>query len=335
MKTRAAACAVALAALLGAPATDAVAYSSLYVFGDSLSDPGNNALVPAPFGGVDAAQVISGNSYIPNYAYSSGQFSNGNVWSYTVAASLGLTADPSRAGGTSYASGGARTSTEQFPAQHFPPSLTTQASTFLADHGNVAASDALYIVAGGGNNARDAVQAIAGGADLNQTIAAAAQQYATDVATIVGTLESRGAQHILVWNTPNIGLAPAVTSQGAQASFLGSTVSSFMNQALGLALAGNPGATIFDLYGLLTDMVTNPSKPAYQLTNVTDACGAAVNNCDPASALFWDGIHPTARGHQILAGAVLAVVAVPEPGTYLLMVFGLLAVGLSVQRRRA
>ena len=52
------------------------AFGGLFVFGDSLSDSGNDALAI----GVDAAQVITGNTYIPNKPYASGQFSNGNVW---------------------------------------------------------------------------------------------------------------------------------------------------------------------------------------------------------------------------------------------------------------
>ena len=52
------------------------AYTRLVIFGDSLSDSGNNSLV---FGN-NAAQSISGNGYIPGQTYASGTYSNGPVW---------------------------------------------------------------------------------------------------------------------------------------------------------------------------------------------------------------------------------------------------------------
>jgi len=42
------------------------------------------------------------------------------------------------------------------------------------------------------------------------------------------------------------------------------------------------------------------------------------------SAVFWDSIHPTTVGHQLLAG-VAAASMVPEPGSMILMVNGLAA----------
>ena len=48
--------------------------------------------------------------------------------------------------------------------------------------------------------------------------------------------------------------------------------------------------------------------------------------------MFWDGIHPTAKTHAILGGA-MAVVAVPEPETWALLCVGIIVVGFA--RRRA
>jgi len=49
-------------------ATHATAYSALYIFGDSLSDSGNNATVLSP----PTPVPISGNDFIPN-PYASGR----------------------------------------------------------------------------------------------------------------------------------------------------------------------------------------------------------------------------------------------------------------------
>ncbi|PHX99345.1 MAG: hypothetical protein CK530_12590 [Planctomycetaceae bacterium] len=52
----------------------------------------------------------------------------------------------------------------------FPPSLLTQTAAFISSLGSsLAPADALYVVAGGGNNARDALTAIAGGANPTAT----------------------------------------------------------------------------------------------------------------------------------------------------------------------
>ena len=81
-------------------------FSSLFVFGDSLSDNGNNKLTI----GQNGAQVITGNSYIPTQPYASGVYSNAGMWVSSFAAGLGLAsyAAPSLAGGGDYAYGGAR-----------------------------------------------------------------------------------------------------------------------------------------------------------------------------------------------------------------------------------
>jgi hypothetical protein len=62
---------------------------------------------------------ISGNDFIPTFPYAFGHFTNRPVWAQDFAAVLGLSASPSRLGGTHYASGGARTG-PLIPGQ-FPP----------------------------------------------------------------------------------------------------------------------------------------------------------------------------------------------------------------------
>ena len=65
------------------PLSDARAgYSNLFVFGDSLSDSGNNAIVLAP----NVTPVpISGNSFIPFFPYASGHYTNDQVWAQILA----------------------------------------------------------------------------------------------------------------------------------------------------------------------------------------------------------------------------------------------------------
>lgn len=322
------ACALIFSALLGAPAH---AYSSLYIFGDSLSDSGNNAAVI----GADPLQTVSGNTYIPTFTYASGTYTNGAVWATTFAANLGLSAlSLAVPGGTNYAFGGAQTSAPGPGPGGFPFSLTSQVNDYLGNHGNVADSNALYVLAGGGNNVRTTLAALyTPGLTLAQQQAIvinAALSFATDEGAMVDQLQAAGANNIIVWNAPNFGLSPYASALGAQG--IGSFIANTMNLALSARLSGEVGVKTFDLYGLGTQVATNPS--AYGLSNVTDACGAAINNCNPATSMFWDGIHPSAYGHQLIANAML-VVAVPEPDTYAMLLLGLGLIGGAVRKRKA
>lgn len=313
---------LAVAAIALAPLA-AQAYGSVVIFGDSLSDSGNNALLL----GTDPGQVVTGNAYVPVLPYAGGTYSNGAVWATSFAAGLGLEALPSRAGGTDFAYGGAVTG-----GAGLPPSLRTQVDQYLATNPSGVA-DTLFVIAGGGNNARDALDRVAGGARPAVTALLTSRRYANDVGAMVDQLQALGAQHIVVWNTPDLGLVPAVTSQGGSAASFASQLTQQMNDALGLRLAGEAGVEVFDVYALLGTVVANPA--AYGLVNVTDACGA-VPACNAQGWLFWDGIHPTARGHDILAQGMLGLVAmpVPEAGSFAMMAGGLVLL-LAWRRRQA
>ena len=298
-------------------------FSSLYVFGDSLSDSGNIALAI----GSDPNQIITGNDYIPSSPYASGHFTDGDVWVSEFANAIGLApfAVPALAGGGNFAFGGARTSSD---ALNLPPSLIAQGALFLQGNGGVAPPDALYVLQSGGNDARDALTEIASGTDLGTVIGTAAIDYAQATGALIDQLQAAGAERIVVWNVPNIGLAPAITSQGLQAALIGEQIASAMNDALSDRISEEIGVAIFDDFSLVTSAVIDPA--ATGLLNMTDACGA-ISACDPSTYLFWDGLHPTSAGHALLAQHMLQMI--PEPATYALLMMGLLVIGLRVRYR--
>lgn len=281
-------------AALVAPQAQAGSFSALYVLGDSVSDVGNVGLFIGQPAGVQ--QLVSGNAYIPDYPYYPwGRYSNGAVWAEAYASKLGMPALlPSLRGGTDFAWAGARTGGVDVPV----PTLTTQAIQLLATVRGVAPHDALYVIAEVGNDARDALAAMASGADVNQTIRSASATYANNVGNIVDTLREAGARHFLVFTNVNLGLVPAVRAQGAIVSSLATALTAGMNQALFERLDDVPGVRIFDTFSLLSRVVRHPAD--YGFLNATMACGAQAG-ADCSRYVFWDGLHPTAQLHELIA----------------------------------
>lgn len=111
---------IACAGLCGTSALAAAPFTGLYVFGDSLSDNGNNLLA---FGGATGGPVVPTATWVPTFPYDSGVYSNGPVWVNSFAAGLGLApfAAPSFLGGGDYAAGGAKVGTEGDPPNFYPP----------------------------------------------------------------------------------------------------------------------------------------------------------------------------------------------------------------------
>ncbi len=294
----------------------ALSFNQIFVFGDSFSDTGNNAvLFDKFFGGARTGVPIPSQGFIPDAPYASNRYSNGPVWAEQFAAKFGLSATASLLGGTDYAYGGARTgpSGTVLPT---PPSLQDQVTGFLSDFRGTAPRNALYVLAGGGNDARDA----ASGGDPAQIIS----DYVNNISWLITTLASAGAANIVVWDVPDIGLAPAIRVQGTGASNSATQLVGQMNAGLDGVLqrlqAAVPHLIEFDVFGLTQNMVNHPTK--FDLSNVTIPC-ATMQQCinNPDGYLFWDGVHLTTAGYGVVADAMLR--AVPEPAALVLVVLGL------------
>ena len=264
-------------------------YTGLVVFGDSLADSGNNAFVfdnvigpPAPPGTLRTPVPISSPGFIPTFPYASGRYSNGPVWTEQLASRLGLAAAPSLAGGSNFAFGGATTGPSNSP---FPFSLLDQVSMYLSTTGGVAPSSNLYVVEGGGNDAR---AALASGDPL--LIGSLVGAYASNIFTILTKLEVDGAEHILLADVPDIGKTPAALAQGPLISAFATGVATAFNQALATVLASLPETTrddisLLDLFGLQDQLFADPG--AFGFSDATSACAfSAACIADPTNTFY-------------------------------------------------
>jgi outer membrane lipase/esterase len=279
--------------------------SRLVVFGDSLSDPGNVFVTTGEYSVRPFAPIPSA-----PYAIGGLHFTNGSTWVERLSRSLGT---PSGAGPAlrapqvyaNYAFGGARA---RAGGPSGSPDLGGQVAMYLAQAGNAADSDALYVVWFGANDVRDALQSLA----LDPTGAAAnaiLQGAIGAIAANVVMLRAAGAREFLVPNVPNLASVPAVASQPPAVRAAAAQLSAAYNGALAQTLGGleaQLGVRIvrLDVAALLAAVLAQPA--AYGLENVTEPClrfGVIVDAIcrDPRDHAFWDAIHPTAAVHAILA----------------------------------
>jgi len=296
---------VALFALaLSTAVLHAQAYTSIVVFGDSLSDTGNFAhlsnsayglQIPGPVADYTAGRFTDGTDTSPAAHNFTG------VWVEQLAASL--TANPaikdSLDGGLNYATGSATTATGTSVVQYGPsnsltvtvPNVAQQIATYLATKPTIT-SKTLFVVWCGAN---DLIAAT-----TSAQIVAAAQN---DVAN-VQTLIAAGATDILVPNLPPLGSVPRFNTIPAESAAANGAVAGY-NQALAYGLsqlaAANPGTTLrlytMDTYSLFNSILPSPS--VFGLVNAT--ISSQELSVNPDTYLFWDDLHPTTAVHHVIA----------------------------------
>ena len=269
-------------------------FSALYAFGDSLSDAGNDYI--ASFGVLPVSPP-----------YSHGRYTNGPVWVQDLAKLLGLhTPEPSLAGGTDYAYGGAETG--QTPLHSVVPiDLPSQLAQFAVTMGH-APSGALYTLTIGANDVIDALPTYA----VNPAAAIAdVQDAVSNEINFIGGLAALGAHDFLVMNVPDLGVTPEQRGDAANATTLSAIYDKDLQSALGsLSALDHLNIQLLDAFTLIDQVVANPA--GFGFTNVTKPLWTG-NYYNPFSGtytahghqaagyLFFDHLHPTALGHLELA----------------------------------
>ncbi|SFP58924.1 autotransporter domain-containing SGNH/GDSL hydrolase family protein [Pseudomonas borbori] len=323
--------AVLLAVLLAVlpAATQAMPYSQLVIFGDSLSDSGQFPDLGSPLlGGNPTGGLRFTNRTGPSYLSNNTEYFDA-VATQRLASLLGLQALPStpilpqiltgNADGTNYAVGGYRTD------QILNSITAVNGSVVDAGGGTIRTRngylvdvprvdpDALFYVNGGGN---DVLQFVV----TDQASAAAA---AADLVAGVAALQQAGARTIIVSDLPDVGLTPAGFASGFRDAW--SSAAGLLNAELGSQLAALGGNVIrLNFRGLLAEVQGDLATYGFDpLVSQTDVCfsgsgcladptwGLGGLTPNPARLMFNDGVHPTAAVQQISADYIYSILGAP------------------------
>jgi outer membrane lipase/esterase len=287
-------------------------FTSIVVFGDSLSDTGNVAhltydkygvRVPGPVADYTDGRSTDGFDTLPPAQNYSG------VWVEQLADSMASKPEikASLDGGTNYAYSLATTG-PGYGLFAFGPgnalsvnveNIGQQITDYLSTHPKIS-ERTLFVVWGGAIDLLNATsQNDVINAGINQTLN-------------IQRLVDAGARHFIVPNLPPLGLVPRLNSSLAT-SIPATAASALYNQVLGSGIAlirdFNPTRHLqiaqLDVFSLFNKIIAAPA--AYSLTNTTASSqGLPV---DPDTYLFWDDLHPTTRGHNILAVTAASILA--------------------------
>jgi outer membrane lipase/esterase len=313
----------AFAAVAVTPAAEAVQFSRVVVFGDSLSDAGYFRPFLASLG-LPAPVVAQLGRFTTN---------PGPVWSELVSNFYGTTPAPSNAGGLIYAQGGARvavdsTSTPPGSAQR---SVLQQITEHLAANNGAADPNALYTVWIGANDIFQNLGAASVGAitpaQLQTNVVAAANAEIQQV----GRLYAAGARYVAVFTLPDIGATPQFGGTATAATVTALSAGYNTSLMTGLASVGLRPIAV-DTFALFTEVRANPLS--FGFTNITTpACGpfppittaATISsqfclsgpggnlvapNADRNFA-FADGVHPSSGSHALIANFVESLIEGP------------------------
>jgi len=276
--------ALTLAAASVAGAASAQTYDRLVVFGDSLSDNGN-------------LYLATGGSTPPTPPYGAGRFSNGPVFTERLGFDAANFMGPVT-GSINYAFGGARTD-----SQVSPPGMRAQLGQYLQRGGTFGSND-LVSVLGGANNIFQGLPVAGASANPTAAIAPVAQSAAADINFIVNGIAQAGAGTVLVTNLPKLSITPQFrgTPAAPLADYAVTTFNGALLTGLTATAAAQQGTNIIlmDLFKVGDVVAANPS--AFGVSNVTQACFDGASLCsNPDDYFYFDGVHPTAKGHAVIA----------------------------------
>ncbi|MBU6409355.1 MAG: SGNH/GDSL hydrolase family protein [Verrucomicrobia bacterium] len=276
------------------------AFTSLYVFGDTVSTTTNNQ---------NGGSIYYGNRY-----------SNGRVWVELLAQELNLTNNywysNSPANRLSYTNLSASSVNWSYAGNdlsyfdHDSGDLVAEMANFAAPPD---ASNALFIVWVNDADLYDAIYLHDDGTDpakwSNDIVQSMTNHWA-----VITNLHAKGVRTLLMPNAVDMSRIPAFDTD-AETNFISQECTNYdlaFDAMLNNARVSFPDLKIYepDYFSLLDNMLANPS--AYGVTNALENGRSIDALDDPAlsdyslngpgsSYIFWDYLDPTARVHAILA----------------------------------
>jgi outer membrane lipase/esterase len=299
-------------------------FDRMVIFGDSLSDTGN--LHRLDFGLIPKSPP-----------YFSGRFSNGRVWIETLYQKLNI--PESRV--ANYAFGGAHVVRDWSPI----PSFEKQVDQYAVWNSGIA-PNTLHVVWIGANDF------------FHNKIENEAQLLERVTRTLDCKMEKLldiGARLFLMPALPALELAPeTILDDEHNGDHRISTRFTNLSQGYNARLAEliekykqkYPDAEfiVFDTYGFLMAAIDSAGHGGFNYTkercNPNSYTGSSLQICpNPEEYVFWDGVHPTARAHQVLAAkmyeAVLAAGYQPNSTAHLLTALADQDDPVSVRNRQA
>ncbi|KAL9940636.1 hypothetical protein V8E36_000124 [Tilletia maclaganii] len=277
-------------------------FSSVIVFGDSLSDSGN-------------LFRLSKQTWPADEAYHRGRLSDGPTWVEYLARDLGFFSRGAEL--INLACGGATTNNKRlqgragYNSEMLVPSVMDQVRAYLHSPTKKSMSRSLFVVSGGGN---DAFWTLGGPVPQAESAALAA----ADLLVACRRLYKAGARYFLIPGVPSFSTIPYATDfQTSYAEPLGAFSDAFNAYLRKHASAANIGkdATVilWNQAGALSSYIEEKSKvPGW---NVKEAClqgvypGEAAQRelrGDASRFVYWDVFHPTTVTHRHLAKSALA-----------------------------
>jgi outer membrane lipase/esterase len=294
------------------PASQAAAqsqYSSITIFGDSLSDPGN---IPKFFFGFN----------YPPPPYFENQFSNGPVYGKYLDGLFGISSSLS-----DFAIGGAKSGAGNIgglpgnPTIGLPNAGIDGEISYYLQHNPRPSKTDLFIVWGGAND-YFGDQASLGhliGNPLKQYLLGPSGPVTLTVGNLVDDirrLAAIGVRNFVIPNLPDLGATPSFNGQALTKS-QGQTLASTHNQALAAAMGAlqqqlHVNITIVDIGTVFSDLLANPAKYGVDPNHIADQCiQSPACVAEHQHYVFWDDVHPTGFVQQTLAEVFFATLSAP------------------------
>ena len=282
----------------------AAQFSGFYFFGDSLTDAGSFQ------GAVPGTARFTTN---PD-----------PVWAQALGARYGFTIVPANQSGTDWAYGGARVALTPGNPNQAPTAAAVPIATQVTQQiGRGIDSGALYLLWGGANDILVQLGLARTGAISAEQAQAAIALAATQYVQQVATLQSAGAQNVVVFTLPDIGRTPGGQAGGPAVAAQLSAASGFYNSMVLAGLNGIGGNVLrIDMTAFFNEILADPAGFGF-VTASTPACTGVPSSlvCAPSNLVapnanqtyvFADGLHPTGGAHAVIAQMVASLLEAPQ-----------------------